>query len=333
MPEFTALFHPKQAGKLLSVAVGDRSLLEDRTLAALGSENDRPLHDDWLRGQTPAQSPGHAPCFRLLVSRAACSRGCVVAVAEKGVRTAVGAGEQAHIRWALLPLQTKASLIACLVGPAAMYSFPAGGFSLGLVSSLRTAVVAALWVTKRRSRCREIVLTIFVKGHLVDHSQNVSYQCLRQLRRMAEQRPETFAELECVWRCHANGDKMCDGPATTVHSVLQGMGWHWQAPTLFTGEWRSHLRLLGGPESWRLHEIRQGLRLAEWKKAGNRRNDTRGIESTAGIDKLATTKVMNSTKTPPEQRNDLRELLCGCVRDTNTGVRLPESGIPSVSVL
>ena len=49
------------------------------------------------------------------------------------------------------------------------------------------------------------------------------------------------------------------------------------------------------------------------KKAGNRRNDMRGIESTAGIDKLATTKAMNSTKIPPEQRNDLRELLCGCV--------------------
>ena len=33
----------------------------------------------------------------------------------------------------------------------------------------------------------------------------------------------------------------------------------------------------------------------------------------AGIDKLATSKAMNSTKMPAEQRNDLRELLCGCV--------------------
>ena len=115
------------------------------------------------------------------------------------------------------------------------------GFSLRLVSS---AVVAALWGTKRRSRCREIVLTLFVKGHLVDPSQNASYQCLRQLRRMAEQRPKTFAELERVWRCYPNGDDVCDGPAVTAHSVLQGMGWHWQAPTLFTREGRPHLRLL-----------------------------------------------------------------------------------------
>ena len=83
---------------------------------------------------------------------------------------------------------------------------------------------------------------------------------------------------------------------------------------LFSRERGSHhLRLLDGPESWWLHEIRQGVRLAEWKKAGNRRNDMRAIESTAGIDKLATTKLIHSTKNPPDQRNALRELLCGCV--------------------
>ena len=106
---------------------------------------------------------------------------------------------------------------------------------------------------------------------------------------------------------------MRDGPVATAHSILQGMGWYWQAPTLFTREELPHLGLLDGPESWWLHEIRQGLRLAEWRKAGTRRGGMRGIESTAGIDKVATTKVMNSTKIPPEQRNGLRELLGGCV--------------------
>ena len=220
-----------------------------------------------------------------------CARRMTNEVADERIRKGITISRR--IRWAPLPLQTKASLIACLVGPAAMYGFPAG-FSLRLVSLLRTAVVAALWSTKRRGRCREIVLTLFVKGHLVDPSQNASYQCLRQLRRTAEQSP-----VERVWRCCANGGEICDGPVATVHSVLQGMGWRWQAPTLFTREGRRHLRLLDGPESRWLHEIRQGLRLAEWKRAGNRGNDMRGIESTAGVDKLATTKVMNSTKIPP----------------------------------
>ena len=83
---------------------------------------------------------------------------------------------------------------------------------------------------------------------------------------------------------------MSDGPMATMHSILRGMGWHWQTPTLFMREGRSHLGRLEGPESWWLHEIRQGLPFARWRKGGNSRNDMRGIESMAGIDKLATSK-------------------------------------------
>ena len=54
------------------------------------------------------------------------------------------------------------------------------------------------------------------------------------------------------------------------------MGWHWQTPTLFMREGRSHSGLLERPESW-------------WRRQAG------------------------TTKIPPEQRNDLRELLCGCV--------------------
>ena len=116
-------------------------------------------------------------------------------------------------------------------------------------------MVAALWGKKRRSRCREIVLTLFVNGHLVDPSQDASYQCLRQLRRMEEQRPETLAELERVRRSYANGDEICDGPVATVHSVLHGMGWHWQAPTPFTREGRPHLRLVSLEQRNDLREV------------------------------------------------------------------------------
>ena len=107
-----------------------------------------------------------------------------------------------------------------------MYGFSAGDCTPGLVSSLRTAVVAALWGTKRRSRCREIVLTLFVKGHLFDPLQNAACQSLRHLRRMAERRPEAFAEPEGVWSCCANGGEMSDGPVVTMQGILQVMGWH-----------------------------------------------------------------------------------------------------------
>ena len=119
--------------------------------------------------------------------------------------------------------------------------------------------------TKRRSRCREIVLTLFAKGHHVGHMRNKAYQSLRQLRRMAEQRPETFTELQRVWHCCANGEAICDKPLTMTHRILRWMGWHWQAPGLFARERHPPLDLLDGPESWWLHEISQGMRLAEWR--------------------------------------------------------------------
>ena len=112
---------------------------------------------------------------------------------------------------------------------------------------------------------------------------------------MAEQRPEAFTVRERVWHCYANRGAMCDGPVAVTHNTLRWMGWHWQAPGLFARAGRPHLRLLDGPESWWIHETRQGLRLAESKKAG------------------ATISALSSTKLPQEQRNDLRELLCCCV--------------------
>ena len=40
---------------------------------------------------------------------------------------------------------------------------------------------------------------------------------------------------------------------------------------------------------------KQGMRLAEWSRAGNRRRDMSGKESTASIDKIATIKALSST--------------------------------------
>ena len=50
------------------------------------------------------------------------------------------------------------------------------------------------------------MLTLFAKVHLVDPLQNATYQSLRQLRRMAEQRLEAYAEVERVWHRYANGE-------------------------------------------------------------------------------------------------------------------------------
>ena len=112
------------------------------------------------------------------------------------------------------------------------------------------------------------------------------------------QRPEAFAELDRAWHCYANGDVMCDGPVAVLHHILRWMGWHWRAPANFAREGRC-LRSL----------VLQGMRLEEWSRAGSRRGDMSGIESTAGIGKKATIKASSSTKIPSEQQPSRSSLM------------------------
>ena len=69
-----------------------------------------------------------------------CAEGMSNDVAEDPVSKGIAGSRRT--RWA--PLKTKASLIACLVGLAAIYGFPAGGYTFRLINALRTVVVAAL---------------------------------------------------------------------------------------------------------------------------------------------------------------------------------------------
>ena len=70
--------------------------------------------------------------FKSLRIQLRCARRMTNDVADERVRKGITISRR--ICWAPLPLQAKASLIACLVGPAAMHGFPAGGFSFRLVS-------------------------------------------------------------------------------------------------------------------------------------------------------------------------------------------------------
>ena len=186
----------------------------------------------------------------------------------------------------MLPMQTKASLIACLVGLGAMSGFPGGGCTLRLTTSLGTAVA---------------------KGHFVDPTLNAANRSLRQLRRMVEQRQEAFSELERVQHCYAKGEAVCDGPVAVIHRILRRMGWHWQAPSRFAWEGRPSLGLLDGLESWWLHQIRQGMRLAEWNRAGNRRRDMRSIGIHSRHRQDSHIKAVSSTKIPSEHQINLGE--------------------------
>ena len=124
----------------------------------------------------------------------------------------------------------KPSCLDCVFGWACCHErFPSRWLHSHTDELFRTAVCAALSGTKRRNRCREIVLPLFANWHFVRPMQNAAHQSLRQLRRMAEQRPADSTELARVWHCSTNDEAMCGQPWLSFASFFvgwAGAGWH-----------------------------------------------------------------------------------------------------------
>ena len=74
-----------------------------------------------------------------------------------------------------------------------------------LLAKLRTAVLTAVWGATRANRCKEIVLTLFVRGHAVDPVQAETYLSLRHLRRRLRARPDLRPHFESAWQLLADG--------------------------------------------------------------------------------------------------------------------------------
>ena len=175
-----------------------------------------------------------------------------------------------------------------MVPAASLYGFPVGGLAQAHVNTLRGAIMTALWGTKRKLRCKEVVLTLLAPGHLIDPVQYIGFQCLRMVRRILMAQPhlqETFAK---TWQMHKDGAPAAPGPVKELCKVLVHMGWSWDNPWHFGRPSRRQLGLFEGSEGWWLHEVRDGLRIAEWKIAAGRRADMIGMQSDHGVDKLAT---------------------------------------------
>ena len=248
---------------------------------------------------------------RVLGVQISVRRNCKNIVARERLQKGIEIAKR--IRWAPLPLHARANLIACMVGPVALYAFAAGGFPRSLVNSLQVAVTSALWGHKRRARCKEIVLTLFAKGHLVDPVQIAGYQCLLQMRRLMQNDPASFEQVVQLWQLYNAGQAKRLGPVAVLCEQLQTMGWLWKEPAVFERPGRPDIHLAQGPDSWWTHEVRQGMRQAAWRLAEQRRPDMWGIGSLAGIDREATLAVLNGSKNDAGEKNLLRELLCGCL--------------------
>eukprot|EP00973_Karenia_brevis_P003978 547738-Karenia_brevis.AAC.1 len=70
------------------------------------------------------------------------------------------------------------------------------------------------------------------------------------------------------------------------------------------------------------HEIREHLRLAQWKAASTRRPEFSGIE--CGVDRQATRSLLTSSAVNDHQKGILRAILTGAVR---SGENLFKAGL------
>ena len=233
-----------------------------------------------------------------------------------------------RVRWAPLPMQCRARLLASLVLPSSMYGFCVGGLTCHQINSLTSAVMRALWGTRRALRSKDVVLSLFVPGHLVDPRQASVYQCLCMLRRFVQKRPDLKAMFLRCWQAYAHECRSAPGPIGLIAKMVAQLGWSWVEFDKFSRPGRSELPVAGGPDSWWLHEVRDGLRLARWACAAASRHDMEGLDALQGVDRQATLACLNS-KLDPYDAGMLRGILSGSIRLRK---RLCEAGLADSSV-
>ena len=248
---------------------------------------------------------------RLLGAHVAYARKVRNTLMEKRVERGIVVADR--VRWVPLPMPIRARLLSSLVVPAALYGACVGDIVLTQLNSLTSAVMRALWGTQRKLRCRDIVLTLFAAGHLVDPRQVCIYQSLCALRCHLQKKPELAYVVRNCWQACVKDGISAPGPVGTVHKHVLKIGWTWSEFETFGRIGRRSLPLLAGPDAWWKHEVRDGIRLSLWSDAAARRKDMEGLQAVQGIDRKATMSLHDS-KLPPKELGLLRGLLAGSIR-------------------
>ena len=230
-----------------------------------------------------------------------------------------------RIAWCQLPFHLRIEMVASLVVQSSLYGVESGGPVAVALHRLQSACLKAVWGLNRQLRARELVFTLLAPGHRVDPKQAAAYQCLRTFRCMAASSAELRALLLNVWSsCSACPQAKDSGPVGCLSKVLSLIGWTWHQFDEFARPGRAPLPLLGGSLGWWLHEVRDGLRCAQWKMVASRRQDCAGMDALAGVDRLATLKLLNSKTLPAQDKGCLRSVLSGSLR---TFERLHQAGL------
>ena len=182
------------------------------------------------------------------------------------------------------------------------------------VLAYRTTCLAAIWGMSRKLKSPEAVWTLFVLGQHVDPKHRVAYRCFRMLRRMLTRFGALRSQVASVLGCYGSGARRVPGPVGVMSSVCDLLDWRSVDLCCFGRPNLPNLHLLGGPDGWCDHQVREGMRLAEWKRVAARRDDSMGMECHAGVDMEATTAWLQSRELSQERKGLLRSILSGSVR-------------------
>ena len=228
---------------------------------------------------------------RLLGAHVAYGRNVCNHLVEKRVLRGVAVCER--VRWVPLPMAVRARLLSSLVLPATLYGSCVGGMGNNLMNMLTSAIMRAVWGTKRKLRCREIVLTLLVQGHLVDPRQVYIYQALHTMRSFVNKHPDVYHVVRNCWQRYVHGCVNVPGPIGLVFQHVISLGWSWTSFHIFERPGRPSLPVFGGLDTWWTQELREAIQLSMWSVVGRRRHDMQGIEAPQGIDRKATLALYN----------------------------------------
>ena len=161
----------------------------------------------------------------------------------------------------------------------------------------------------------DALLTLFVKGHLVDPLQAVPVAVLGDLRRQLLQRPELRAAAAAVWRWFRGREAAARGPVGLALVAIRRLGWAWPEWERWARTGLPPLEVWRGPGGCWRHAVREGARRMVWRRAGQWQ-DSDGL---AAVDRHAT--LAGWRRLGPWEKALLRSAICGAA-DTQFQRRL-----------
>eukprot|EP00973_Karenia_brevis_P082611 11452038-Karenia_brevis.AAC.1 len=138
-----------------------------------------------------------------------------------------------RIGWIPLGFQIRSLIMEGLILPRCLFACGATPTPRKPLLRLRSAVVKGLWGEGRTNRCKEIVLTLFVRGHKVDPLQYVDYMSIVGFHRWVLRRHAVRSLCSVTWQARSCKPGVGHGPLKNIMSASKRLGWSWPSPFEF----------------------------------------------------------------------------------------------------